>query len=431
MKRVSIVIPTIGRIEYLDKSIESILNQTIPFDEIIIFDNSIEQNIYELSKHKDTKNIIWKKSGKQLDPIGSWNKAVSLTSNEYVTVFGDDDIAYNEFHSTILKNLEKADLIFLNFDIIDENDKITVKNNKDEVLYSSTKFRHLRMEGKLYTVIPGVVFKKSSFEKLNGYEDSGLPNFLYSDDLFYFKLAILEQKVHFSGKSLWKYRIHKSQIGNLIQAKKFSNSIPIYIKKLEKSLQILNVSYNEIYPKELNKKGYINKLILDRFLIVINNLYKANEIKLILQNLNNLIENNFISDFDKFNLISKIFSIKLLNNNQNINIKENYSFSIKFNKLISFIDKIKQEKSSSFALYGFGHIGKFIVDNLEDKICVIIDKGKELKEYKNINITHPNNLSNYKYDYIIISVLGREEEIEKFLIEELEVLKEKLIFIKT
>lgn len=431
MKRVSIVIPTIGRIEYLDKSIESILNQTIPFDEIIIFDNSIEQNIYELSKHKDTKNIIWEKSGKQLDPICSWNKAVSLTSNEYVTVFGDDDIAYNEFHSTIVKNLEKADLIFLNFDVIDENGNITAKNNKDEVLYSSTKFRHLRMEGKLYTVIPGVVFKKSSFEKLNGYEDSGLPNFLYSDDLFYFKLAILEQKVHFSGKSLWKYRIHKSQIGNLIQAKKFSNSIPIYIKKLEKSLQILNVSYNEIYPKELNKKGYINKLILDRFLIVINNLYKANEIKLILQNLNNLIENNFISDFDKFNLISKIFSIKLLNNNQNINIKENYSFSIKFNKLISFIDEIKQKKSSSFALYGFGHIGKFIVDNLEDKICVIIDKDKELKEYKNINITHPNNLSNYKYDYIIISVLGREEEIEKFLIEELEVLKEKLIFIKT
>lgn len=134
LKKVSVVIPTIGRIEYLDKAIESLLNQSIPFSEIIIFDNSIEQNIRELSKYKDNENLHWKKSGKQLDPINSWNMAVKTTSFEYVTVFGDDDIAYNEFHSYIQKNLEKSDFVYINYDIMDENDNITQHN---EVTYTS------------------------------------------------------------------------------------------------------------------------------------------------------------------------------------------------------------------------------------------------------------------------------------------------------
>lgn len=299
MKNVSVVLPTIGRIEYLDKAIESLLNQSIPFSEIIIFDNSIKQNIRELSKYKNNENLHWKKSGKQLDPINSWNMAVKTTSCEYVTVFGDDDIAYNEFHSYIQKNLEKSDFVYINYDIMDENDNITQHNDKNEVTYTSEEYRHLRMSNKLGLMIPGAVFKRAFFDMVKGYEDSGLTSFLYSDDLLYFKIATLSGKITFSGKSLWKYRVHSGQIGNLKRLKDFSNSVPTYIEKLESSLLRLGVNEKLIYSQELGRVEYIKKLISDRFFIIIFKLYKAKEMKLTILNFYDLILDKKLSRLDK------------------------------------------------------------------------------------------------------------------------------------
>ena len=68
MKMVTAVLPTIGRIKYLDIAIESILNQSKKFDEIIIFDNSIKQNLKDLSIFGTNESIKFIQSGKQLNP---------------------------------------------------------------------------------------------------------------------------------------------------------------------------------------------------------------------------------------------------------------------------------------------------------------------------------------------------------------------------
>jgi hypothetical protein len=40
---------------------------------------------------------------------------------------------------------------------------------------------------------------------------------------------------------------------------------------------------------------------------------------------------------------------------------------------------------------------------------------------------HPKNLKDMKYDKIIISVLGREEVIIKYLVEDLQIPRDKII----
>ncbi len=70
-------------------------------------------------------------------------------------------------------------------------------------------------------------------------------------------------------------------------------------------------------------------------------------------------------------------------------------------------------------IYGNGTIGKTIKALIPDKIVGYVDINDENN--------HPKNLKDMKYDKIIISVLGREEEIIKYLTEELKIDKERII----
>ena len=94
------------------------------------------------------------------------------------------------------------------------------------------------------------------------------------------------------------------------------------------------------------------------------------------------------------------------------------NFSQLFNKLFGKIEELKQ-KNNYYALYGYGTIGKTIQTLIPDKIIGYVD----IADANN----HPKNLKNMEYDKIIISVLGREEEIIKYLVEDLKIARDKII----
>jgi hypothetical protein len=94
------------------------------------------------------------------------------------------------------------------------------------------------------------------------------------------------------------------------------------------------------------------------------------------------------------------------------------NFSQLFNKLFGKIEELKQ-KNNYYALYGYGTIGKTIQALIPEKIVGYVDMAD-----KN---NHPKNLKNMEYDKIIISVLGREEEIIKYLVEDLKIARDKII----
>lgn len=119
---------------------------------------------------------------------------------------------------------------------------------------------------------------------------------------------------------------------------------------------------------------------------------------------NNLIENKTATD-----------RIKLFfRENENRSLY----FSQNFNKIYDQIMALK-EQNTKYILYGNGRIGKFIQQLMQDKITDYVDIAD--------NEHHPNNLKNKKFDKIIISVLGREEEIINYLTKELCVPKNKII----
>ncbi len=97
---------------------------------------------------------------------------------------------------------------------------------------------------------------------------------------------------------------------------------------------------------------------------------------------------------------------------------ENIKFSKQFNILNKEILDIKN-KNKKIILYGFGLIGKYIYSQIKENIVLIVDKSyKEREKYEDIYIDNPNNLNKYNIQYILISVLGRENEITKYLLKE-------------
>ncbi|MFY9105114.1 glycosyltransferase [Aliarcobacter cryaerophilus] len=127
----------------------------------------------------------------------------------------------------------------------------------------------------------------------------------------------------------------------------------------------------------------------------------------------NKFKNTLENIFNNFNNIRRCWAnTEILENKISDNISKDFNFIIK--NIVNL-----KNSNNKYVIYGNGTIGKTIQALIPDKIVGYVDIADE----KN----HPKNLKNMKYDKIIISVLGREVEIIKYLVEELEVNKEKII----
>ena len=91
MTKISVIIPTKNRANYLAHTIESALNQNYDDYEIIISDNFSNDNTKDIVEKFKSKKIKYYKSEKELSRTESWNFALSKANGDYITFLGDDD----------------------------------------------------------------------------------------------------------------------------------------------------------------------------------------------------------------------------------------------------------------------------------------------------------------------------------------------------
>ncbi|MFA7570642.1 MAG: glycosyltransferase family 2 protein [Sulfurimonadaceae bacterium] len=100
--------------------------------------------------------------------------------------------------------------------------------------------------------------------------------------------------------------------------------------------------------------------------------------------------------------------------------KEKYDFNIKYSNIFEEIYKL-EKLEQNYVIYGYGSIGKTIHKLIPNKIVDFVDIKLKNK--------HPLKLKNMIFDKIIISVLGREEQIIKYLTSELKISKENILIL--
>lgn len=92
------------------------------------------------------------------------------------------------------------------------------------------------------------------------------------------------------------------------------------------------------------------------------------------------------------------------------------AFSRNFNKFYSKLSKLKND-NKQYLIYGYGTVGKVVYSFLSSQIVGIIDRNNLSisKNTKQEKVYSPKDIQDFKYDAIIICVIGREEEIIKSL----------------
>lgn len=235
---VSIIIPTYGRPDKLERCLLSLNNQTYEGFEVVLIDDNGENSENGLkteAKVNQLKNKI-KYSLKYIklkDNKGACfarNEGVKLSSFDFIT-FLDDDDEYLE------DKIEKQ----INFMIYNELDLSLcgMYINKNGKFIDSNRcypiggdLREFVYDGNAVTAM--IMVKKSLFEKVGGFSITKK----YQDHILVFKILEEKPKVGLLNDKLYIYNLHKD--GSISKSKKVYDSILLRHKYERKWIDLLN-----------------------------------------------------------------------------------------------------------------------------------------------------------------------------------------------
>ena len=111
MPKVSVIVPCWGVEKYLDRCVESLVNQTLKDIEIILVDDESPDRVPVMCDDwakKDSRiRVIHKKNG----GLGfARNSGLDIATGEYVTFCDSDDYIEQEAYETMYNEAKKEDL---------------------------------------------------------------------------------------------------------------------------------------------------------------------------------------------------------------------------------------------------------------------------------------------------------------------------------
>jgi glycosyltransferase involved in cell wall biosynthesis len=123
---VSICIPTYNRPEYLRRAVESCLAQTYPHFEIIITDNSTNDDTAKIAPMWTDLRIRYHNNGGNIGATNSANRAMALSKGKYIKFLMDDDLLKPRCLELMTRALEEnptAGIAMAPMELIDETDR--------------------------------------------------------------------------------------------------------------------------------------------------------------------------------------------------------------------------------------------------------------------------------------------------------------------
>ncbi len=328
MAKVSIIVPVYNVEKYLEKCLDSLVNQTLKDIEIIIVNDGSTDNCRKIIDKYYTKyNNLIKVINQENKGLGAArNTGLKLVTSDYIIFVDSDDYVepnmVEELYDKILQ--EQADFVICGFNVVNEHYELISKTfpNKYEIYDFNTQmiFGNLCAWNK---IIKKTLLDDDSLDFRN--------NVWYEDIDFSFKLFLKAKKMCILPKNLYNYLLRQGSIMN-------SNN-------LQKNLDLID-AFNEIinYAKEKNcfDKYYneIEFLVIDHLYIscivriLINNNSSKNEKNKLLNVIFEYINNNFRN-------YSRNKYIKLLSLNRKLIF---YLIHFKFYYIVKLIFTIKNRK---------------------------------------------------------------------------------------
>lgn len=280
-KLISIIVPIYNSEKYLEKCIDSILNQTYKLIEVILIndgstDNSL--NICNFYAKRDKRVIVVQQENSGVSK--SRQKGIDISNGEYVAFIDSDDFIDSNYILKLYRNMQKSnsDIICCNsIDIEFDN----YKNNKilvEEVVINKERLMIDYFNGSRYAYcIWGKLYKKGILSLVK------FRDMKYAEDTcMIIELFNKCNKVHLLNYDGYYYRGQEDSITNTINSIEKSSDLltrseiiyyickenfPLLIDRAQK--QFVNSLYGAVVSYSVGNKYYYNK-----FLSKFNSCYK-------------------------------------------------------------------------------------------------------------------------------------------------------------
>lgn len=255
---ITIVVPIYKVEKYLEKCINSILEQTYKNIEIIFVDDGSPDNCGKICDEyakKDSRiKVIHKENGGLSD---ARNAGIEIATGKYITFVDSDDYITNDYIEYLYNLIKKYNvkLSICEVKTIWKNTKITENRElKSELLDSKAVFENLLFHkgieiaayAKLYLT---ELWKEYRFPKGKAYEDTAI----------IYKLIEKAEKIAYGNKQCYYY---VARLGSISKQKGFNKNEEDYIQNTEEMLNYIREKYPDIEVAVDRYELYANFRIL-------------------------------------------------------------------------------------------------------------------------------------------------------------------------
>ena len=237
MPKVSVIIPTHNRAEFLHSAITSVRNQTFQDFEIIVVDDASTDNTPEVVAYFGDKRIKYTRNNISKGDAGARNVGVMSSNCTYIAFLDDDD--------EWLKNKLQMQIDILENCLIDI---AGVYTNIIEVDKASGKTLSIGIPGNTKDPFHGnciatssLLLRRECFEKV-GLFDENMPT---SSDYDMWIRILKKFRFEYIDEPLVKYYVHGNRLS--FDNDKVIRGVEILLKKHREILASNNKHYSEIY----------------------------------------------------------------------------------------------------------------------------------------------------------------------------------------
>ena len=253
MKRkplISVIIPVYNVEQFIEKCLETVINQTYKNIEILIVnDGSTDKSksICELYQKKDNRiKLFNKKNGGLSD---ARNYAIDYLKGEYVTFIDSDDYVEEDFIEHLYELIEKydVDISVCSYSVISKNKIIECgKKYESKKMNKVEAYRNMLEENGFSVSAWGKLYKSSLFNNIRYPKGK-----LCEDNGTTYKLMDQVDYIYFSNRELYKY----SRRTGSIMLSTFSIKKLDMIELTDEMCDFLEIKYEEL--KDVTKRRRI------------------------------------------------------------------------------------------------------------------------------------------------------------------------------
>lgn len=266
--KVSVVVPIYNVEKYLNRCLQSIINQSYKNIEIILVNDGSTDNSLQIAEEEEKndsriKIITQKNQGLSM----ARNTGIQHATGEYICFVDSDDFVHKDYVKCLIENLEEndSDISVCDYLYINEKDETWSKKNKGEKIFSNLEAINDLLVGNQETEVMAwnKLYKLSLFKENNIFFPKGK---LHEDNFTTYKLYYYAKKISLIPDKLYFYL----QRTDSIMGKKFNIKRLDVLQAVEETKSFFKKENINLEPEiecyELNTRiGLLNNMVRDRF----------------------------------------------------------------------------------------------------------------------------------------------------------------------